>query len=119
MSDPLDTEFEFLDLSISLSGKSFNGMLLSGLATLSGDEDGFYVTVIALDDGPTLQRRGNGWMGFPAAFEDEFFSRIAAVIENSKTVIGRQAEATWAEIVADMNSPSSRAIYAAEISGRL
>lgn len=99
METSFETSFDFQDLSIPLLGKTFEGMLLSGTATLSGDQDGFDVTHIALDDGPDLRKGGNGLLGLPAAFEDEFFKRIAAVIENEKTPIGRRAEATWNELI--------------------
>lgn len=114
MSDPFETEFEFEELSIALFGKAFKGMLLNGIATLAGDEDGFYVVHVALDDGPTLLRRGNGWMGFPAAFEDEFFKRIADVIENPRTDIGALAETTWRVHVDELTSPESIAAYEAD-----
>lgn len=91
----METEFEFADLSISLCGKTFDGMLLSGIAMLEGDEDGFSVRFISLDDGPDLRKGGNGALGLPAAFEDEFFRRIASVIENPKTAVGSSAEASW------------------------
>lgn len=101
MEPPFEISFDFQDLSITLLGKTFEGMLLSGTATLEGDQDGFDVTHIALDDGPDLRKGGNGLPGLPAAFEDEFFKRIAAVIENPKLPIGRMAEATWNEMVED------------------
>jgi len=116
MSDPLDREFPFTDLSITLRGTTFDGMLLSGTATLSGDDDGFDVTAIKLDDGPYLTKcNGNGWVGM--AFEDEFFKRIASVIENPKTTIGGNAEAFWSAELDDYYSPESTKTYAAAMGG--
>lgn len=95
----LELEFDFEELSVAICGTVANGVMLYGTATLEGDEEGFTVDSVRLDGGPALRKRGNGWMGFPAPFEDELFKRIAAVIENPKTVIGAHAKREWADAV--------------------
>jgi len=97
--DTLEHHLDFEELNINVCGKSAPGMMLYGTATLTGDEDGFSVVAVRLDGGAWLRARGNGAGGFPAAFEDELFKRIAAVIENPKTAIGKYAEGEWADVV--------------------
>lgn len=112
--DTLELKFEFDDLSIVLRGEIFKGLLIGGEALLTGDEDGFSVDLITLNDGPVLKRRGNGVLGFPAAFEDEFFKRIASEIENPKRPIGNSAHRAWADLVEDYTSPESIAAAKAD-----
>jgi hypothetical protein len=102
MNNPFELPFEFEELNIVLCGTIANGMMLYGTATLEGDEDGFTVDTVKLEHGPLLRRRGNGRLGFPSAFEDELFARIAAVIENPKTSIGAHAEREWNSLVEQM-----------------
>lgn len=99
--DTLEHHLEFEELKIPVCGKNSSGLMLYGTATLSGDEDGFSVVFIELGNGTHLRPRGNGGGGFPAPFEDELFKRIAAVIENPKTAIGKMAEREWADVVED------------------
>jgi hypothetical protein len=99
--DTLEHHLEFEELKIPVCGKNSSGLMLYGTATLSGDEDGFSVVFIELGNGTYLRPRGNGALGFPAAFEDELFKRIAAVIENPKTDIGNYAAGEWADVVED------------------
>ena len=104
-ADTLELIFDFEELNIPICGKNAVGIQLFGTATLTGDEDGFYVDHIVLgnhriaSDSTHLRRRGNGWMGFPAAFEDELFARISSAIENPETAVGKIAERDWASLV--------------------
>lgn len=95
--DTLETFFDFEELNIAVCGKAAQGMMLYGTATLEGDDDGFNVVSIRLEGGTHLRRRGNGGLGLPA-FEDELFKRIAAVIENPKTPIGKLASDAWDDV---------------------
>lgn len=99
MTDTLEMQFEFEELNIPVCGKDAPGLMLYGEATLSGDEDGFSVIHIRLEGGTHLRPRGNGYLGFPAAFEDELFKKIAGAIENDKTAIGSRASRDWAYLV--------------------
>jgi hypothetical protein len=101
MTYTLEMVLEFEELNIPVCGKNAPGMMLFGHATLSGDEDGFSVIHIRLEGGTHLRPRGNGQHGFPAAFEDELFKRIAGAIENPKTAIGNRASSDWAFLVED------------------
>ncbi|MBB3391590.1 hypothetical protein FHT82_004368 [Rhizobium sp. BK275] len=91
--------FDFDELVIPILGRNDNGLLLYGSAELSGDHEGFSVESIQLDGGTMLRPAGNAEPGRPAPFADELFRRIAAVIENDKTVPGRHAAMEWAELV--------------------
>lgn len=95
--DTIETNFDFEELAITICGKFATGMMIYGTAVLTGDDDGFYVSAIELEGGTMLKRSGNGYLGFPALFEGELFARIAAVIENPKTHIGKLASDTWDE----------------------
>lgn len=107
MSHSLETTFEFEELSIILFGRISTGNHWFGTATLEGDEDGFFVSHIALAGGTHIRRRGNGTLGLPAQFEDELFKRIAAVIENPKTAIGKAAADAWRWLVSDAHDEAS------------
>ncbi|GAA3110163.1 hypothetical protein GCM10010520_63250 [Rhizobium viscosum] len=91
--------FDFDELVISILGRNDNGLLLYGFAELVGDHEGFSVEAIHLAEGTVLRPAGNAESGRPAPFADELFRRIAAVIENDKTVLGRHAAMEWAELV--------------------
>jgi hypothetical protein len=91
--------FDFDELTIAILGRNDNGLLLYGAAELSGDHEGFSVEAIYLAEGTVLRAAGNAEFGRPSAFADELFRRIAAVIENDKTVLGRHAAMEWAEHV--------------------
>ena len=99
MTNPLELDFDFEELNIVVCGKMADGIMIYGTATLEGDEDGFSVDTVKIEHGPLLRRRGNGHLGFPAAFEDELFNRIASVIENPKTAIGAHAEREWNSLI--------------------
>ncbi|MBB3656813.1 hypothetical protein FHX15_002041 [Rhizobium sp. BK650] len=91
--------FDFDELIIPILGRNDNGLLLYGSAALSGGHEGFSVEAIHLAEGTMLRPAGNTESGRPAPFADELFRRIAAVIENDKTVLGRHAAMEWAELV--------------------
>jgi hypothetical protein len=99
MAPDITLTFDFDELIIALHGRNASGLMLYGRAELEGDEDGFAVTAIRLDDGTRLKPSGSGALGAPAPFEEELFRRIAAVIENDKTVLGRHAALEWADEV--------------------
>ncbi|AYG66778.1 MULTISPECIES: hypothetical protein [unclassified Rhizobium] len=91
-------EYSFDELSIRLCDRWETGLLLYGRAELTsaGDDydDEFYVSAIRLDGGARLARPSllNG----TGNFETELFRRIAAVIEDDKTHIGRDAAEIFA-----------------------
>ncbi|QWW69866.1 hypothetical protein [Rhizobium sp. WYJ-E13] len=91
--------FDFDELVIPILGRNDNGLLLYGSAELSGDHEGFSVEAIYLAQGTMLRPAGNAESGRPAPFADELFRRIADVIGNDKTVLGRHAAMEWAELV--------------------
>lgn len=91
--------FDFDELVIPILGRNENGLLLYGSAELSGDHEGYSVESIHLAGGTMLRPADNAESGRPAPFADELFRRIAAVIENDKTVLGRHAAMEWAELV--------------------
>lgn len=106
----LEVEIEFEELSISLyDGPTARGIMIYGRACLEGDEDGFSVNAIRID-GTTWFRPGSlARLGKPTQFEDELFARIAAVIENPKTAIGKAARLEWdyaCEALSDMTERS-------------
>lgn len=93
--------FEFDELVIAISGKNDSGAFFYGTAELAENyegypEEGFYVREIVLTDGARLDKTGCGY-GRPSAFEAELFKRMAEVIENNKTAIGRHAASEWAD----------------------
>jgi histidinol phosphatase-like PHP family hydrolase len=95
-------KFDFDELVISIHGNNDSGVSIFGSADLCpnyADEpaEGFCVKTIFLQDGARLDKNGTGELGFPSAFEAELFKRMAAVIENDKTRIGRHAAEEWAE----------------------
>lgn len=91
--------FDFDELIIPILGRTDSGLLLYGCAELAGDAEGFAVEEIHLAGGTTLRAAGNAEFGTPAPFADELFRRIAAVIGNDKSVLGRHAAMEWAELV--------------------
>jgi hypothetical protein len=102
----LALRFDFDELTIPVLGRNDNGLLLYGFAELSGDREGFSVEAVHLAEGTVLRRAGNSECGRPAAFADELFRRIAAVIENDRTVLGRHAAMEWAELVERHSEPA-------------
>jgi hypothetical protein len=92
-------QFDFDELTVPVLGRNDSGLLLYGSAELSGDHEGFSVEAIHLAGGTTLRKAGSVEFGRPAPFADELFRRVAAVIENDKTVLGRHAAMEWAELV--------------------
>ncbi len=100
MTDYLETEFFFEELNIVVNGRFATGMMLNGTATLTGDDDGFSVSFIELDGGTTLRKCNAGISGMHK-FEDELFARIASVIENPKTHIGKLASSAWDDVRED------------------
>lgn len=91
--------FDFDELTIPILGRNDNGLLLYGAADLAGDAEGFSVEMIHLAEGTVLRPTGNAESGRSAPFADELFRRIAAVLENDRTVLGRHAAMEWAELV--------------------
>jgi hypothetical protein len=89
MADEYELAFDFEELSVAINGKTNASNLWAGVADLDGDDDGFSVVAITLE-GETIYRKN-----YLAAFNDELFKRISAVIENPKTAIGREAKDAW------------------------
>lgn len=98
VNNAFSCEYSFDELSIRLCDRWETGLLLYGRAELTsaGDDyaDEFYVSAIRLDGGARLARPSllNGI----GNFETELFRRIAAVIEDDKTHIGRHAAELFA-----------------------
>lgn len=90
-------EYAFDELQISLCDRWEAGLLLYGHAELTSAgpdyEDEFYVSAIRLDGGARLARPKT--QNIPS-FESELFRRIAAVIEDDKTLSGRHAAELFA-----------------------
>lgn len=93
--NPLEMTFEFEELNIPVCGKNCAGVMLYGMAFLEGDHDGFTVCKIRMQGGQWLKRADNLDMGAPDPLADLMFKRIAEVIENPKTKIGKLAEGGW------------------------
>lgn len=99
---PIDSafscEYAFDELSIRLCDRWETGLLLYGRAELTsaGDDyaDEFYVSAIRLDGGARLARPS--LLNAAGNFEIELFRRIAAVIEDDRTHIGRHAAELFA-----------------------
>ncbi len=91
-------EYSFDELQIRLYDRWETGLLLYGHAELTsagaGYEDEFYVSAIRLDGGSRLARPNTQTMA--SNFEFELFRRIAAVIEDEKTLPGRHAAELFA-----------------------
>lgn len=92
-------EYSFDELQIRLCDRWETGLLIYGCAELtaagSDYEDEFFVSTIRLDGGARLARPNT--QNIAGNFESELFRRIAAVIEDDKTLLGRHA----AELFAD------------------
>ncbi|MBB5573289.1 hypothetical protein QD357_04660 [Rhizobium sp. BR 317] len=97
-ADVFSCEYSFDELTINLCDRWETGLLLYGRAELTSAGDGydgeFYVSAIRLDGGARLARPHP--LGNAGGFEAELFRRIAAVIENDKTLAGRQAAELFA-----------------------
>jgi hypothetical protein len=99
--------FDFDELVIPILGKNDSGLLIYGNAELvenyaGSPGEGFYVNSIVLHDGAKLTKTGRGILGLPNEFEAELFKRMAAVIENENTAIGRHAAIEWADSIERM-----------------
>jgi hypothetical protein len=99
--------FDFDELVIPILGKNDSGLLIYGNAELvenyaGSPDEGFYVKSIVLHDGAELTPTGRGFLGLPNAFEAELFKRMAAVIENENTAIGRHAAIEWKDSIERM-----------------
>jgi hypothetical protein len=88
-------KFDFDELIIAIDGRNDNGMLLYGSADLEPNgptiEYGFYVSAIYLAQGTKLEANSRD------VFERELFKRMAAVIENAATTIGRHAAVEYGD----------------------
>ncbi|TXH83260.1 MAG: hypothetical protein E6Q77_04765 [Rhizobium sp.] len=97
-SPAFSCEYAFDELSIRLCDRWETGLLLYGRAELTsaGDDydDEFYVSAIRLDGGARLARPS--FLNAGGNFETELFRRIAAVIEDDRTHIGRHAAELFA-----------------------
>jgi hypothetical protein len=97
-NDVFSCEYSFDELTINLCDRWESGLLLYGRAELTSAGDGydgeFYVSAVRLDGGARLARPNPTAQA--ASFEAELFRRIAAVIENDKTLPGRQAAELFA-----------------------
>lgn len=97
-SPAFSCEYSFDELSIRLCDRWETGLLLYGRAELTsaGDdyEDEFYVSAIRLDGGARLARPTLS--SAAGSFEVELFRRIAAVIEDDRTHVGRDAAELFA-----------------------
>ncbi|MGV1756083.1 hypothetical protein ACQZ6F_08785 [Rhizobium sp. A22-96] len=91
-------EYSFDELQICLCDRWETGLLLYGHAELTSAgadyEDEFYVSAIRLDGGARLARPNTQTIA--SNFESELFRRIAAVIEDEKTLPGRHAAELFA-----------------------
>lgn len=97
-SPAFSCEYSFDELNIRLCDRWETGLLLYGRAELTsaGDdyEDEFYVSAIRLDGGARLARPSLS--NAASSFEMELFRRIATVIEDDKTYVGRHAAELFA-----------------------
>ncbi|MFK0382857.1 hypothetical protein [Agrobacterium sp. NPDC090273] len=93
---PISATFEFDELSIAVHGRFDSGVMISGCAELEGDDEGFLVTELYLEDGTCL----SDVTELETPFEAELFRRIALIIQNDRTRVGRYAAAEWADAVA-------------------
>lgn len=91
-------EYSFDELHIRLCDRWESGLLLYGRAELTAAgtdyEDEFFVSAIRLDGGARLARPST--QNATGNFESELFRRIAAVIEDDKTHLGRYAAELFA-----------------------
>lgn len=91
-------EYSFDELHIRLCDRWETGLLLYGHADLTAAgtdyEDEFFVSAIRLDGGARLARPGTQTIA--GSFESELFRRIAAVIEDDRTHLGRHAAELFA-----------------------
>jgi hypothetical protein len=91
-------EYAFDELILAVNDRAETGMLLYGRADLTSAGEGydgeFYVSAIRLDGGAWLSRTAS--TSDSAGFEAELFLRIAAVLENDRTMHGRHAAAFFA-----------------------
>ena len=96
--DVFSCEYSFDELTINLCDRWESGLLLYGRAELTSAGDGydgeFYVSAIRLDGGARLARPSP--VAKAGSFEAELFRRIAAVIENDKTLPGCHAAEVFA-----------------------
>lgn len=102
-------EYSFDELQIRLCDRWETGLLLYGRAELTAAgtdyEDEFFVSAIRLDGGARLARPST--QNVAGNFESELFRRIAAVIEDDGTHLGRHA----AELFADELEQFRKADY--------
>jgi hypothetical protein len=95
---PFSCEVSFDELCIRLCDRWETGLLLYGRAELASAgadyEDEFYVSTIRLDGGARLARPNAS--SSASSFEAELFRRIAAVIEDDRTLVGRHAAELFA-----------------------
>jgi hypothetical protein len=91
-------EYSFDELQIRLCDRWETGLLLYGRAELTAAgtdyEDEFFVSAIRLDGGARLARPNT--QNIASNFESELFRRIAAVIEDDRTHLGRHAAELFA-----------------------
>lgn len=89
-------EFEFQELTPrDARGRPVLGIMLYGTAELVSNEGSdpheFYVASVTLDGGSVLDQRG--------PFDGVLFRKIADELENSKTELGRLAQAEFSGVV--------------------
>lgn len=96
--DAFSCDYSFDELTINLCDRWEAGLLLYGRAELTSagaDYEGeFYVSAIRLDGGARLARPNP--LAQAGSFEAELFRRIAAVIEDDRTLAGRHAAELFA-----------------------
>jgi hypothetical protein len=98
-------EFAFDELPIIINGVFDKGLLAYGYAELEDAGDGdFTVRSIRLDSGAVLSKPRVP-SGHAVPFEGELFNRIAAAIENPKSVVGKQAELFWSDAMEGSDEP--------------
>jgi len=110
-------EIEFGELQPVIDGVRVEGMMLYGKATLEsaypGEDDSFFVSEVTLDGGFHLTACGGVPKDHPS-FKKSLFRAIADEIQNEKTSIGRNAQATFSEAVrGDDDEPAFPQVYKA------
>lgn len=93
-----EVNFTFEEMPIHLSNQSVSGLLAYGCAVLTQDGEDFYVSAIRIDGGPWLPKDSKIASN---TFEQILFRKIADMIENPKTAIGKQAARSWDDAVSD------------------
>lgn len=97
-----EVEFEFQELTPrDTLGRPITGIMLYGTASLESadpnDPHSFYVASITLEGAASMRRSAE--LNKPSSFDGMLFAKIADELENSKTELGRLAQAEFSEKV--------------------